>query len=273
MNNQSIFYKFLRGCYRIFIKPFFVIRDKKIIRKFKRNISELKNSYSGQRCFIVGNGPSLTVDDLGKLKDEVCFGSHRIYEIYDKTSWRPNFYCAQDYALIKTSAKDIENKVTQTKFIGFPKSIRTIKNLKIQGAIYMCMVSKDFESTLPDFSEDVSKCFYEGYTVTYMCLQIAVYMGFKEIYLLGVDHNYSTMIDANGNMVKQEGIKDHFSDKDQVTNLPRLDKSTLAYMSAKKYADSHGIKIYNATRGGKLEVFERIDFDRFIENKLGGEKR
>ena len=34
-----------------------------------------------------------------------------------------------------------------------------------------------------------------------------------------------------------------------------------AYEVAKENAEKKGIKIYNATRGGKLEVFERVDFD------------
>ena len=36
------------------------------------------------------------------------------------------------------------------------------------------------------------------------------------------------------------------------------------YKAAKQYADLHGIRICNATRGGKLEIFERVDFDLFI---------
>lgn len=44
------------------------------------------------------------------------------------------------------------------------------------------------------------------------------------------------------------------------------DRMILAYESAKKYVDSHNISIYNATRGGMLEVFERVDFDSLFEN-------
>lgn len=40
-----------------------------------------------------------------------------------------------------------------------------------------------------------------------------------------------------------------------------VDQVTLAYQSAKQYANQHDFKIYNATRGGKLEIFERVDFN------------
>ena len=82
-------------------------------------------------------------------------------------------------------------------------------------------------------------------------------MGFKEIYLLGVDHSYSTEMDKNGSLIRKPDIKDHFSENDKVTNIPQLYKSTLAYEMAKKSAEKLGIKIYNVTRGGALEIFER----------------
>ena len=90
-------------------------------------------------------------------------------------------------------------------------------------------------------------------------------MGFKEIYLLGIDHNYSIELDENGNLYKNNGVRDHFSDNDKTENVPQTFKSTLAYKAAKEYADRNGIKIYNATRGGKLEVFER----KTLEEVLG----
>lgn len=85
-------------------------------------------------------------------------------------------------------------------------------------------------------------------------MQFAVYMGIKELYLIGVDFNYSL---KNNHFYKNEiGIQNIF-DKENVY---------AGYLAAKQYADSHGIKIYNATRGGKLEVFPRVDFDSLFVN-------
>ena len=266
MNKNGIFYKFARKCYRIFIKPEYVYLVKKYNDKFIKQsfpeLTKLKNRHNGQRCFIVGNGPSLNVDDLEKIKNEISFGTHRIYDIFDTTTWKPTYYCAQDYVLIKKSAKDIDKKIDFIKYIGM-----TVSAIypKMNNAIYLNMISEDFYPDLPNFSEDISKCFYEGYTVTYMCLQIAVYMGFNEIYLLGVDHNYSVNLKADGT-IEHNNVQDHFSSDDIIENLPQLDKSTLAYQAAKEFGDQHGIKIYNATRGGKLEIFERVDFDSLFPN-------
>ncbi len=244
---------------KIVTKIIFTLSYFKINRSI-RKIKSFHNKHVGQRCFIIGNGPSLKVEDLQMLKNEICFGSHRIYHIYDKTDWRPTYYCAQDRALINNSAKEIQNKIDNPKFIAI---IPQVDASKIKNAIYVKINLENFYPELPKFSEDMSEGFYEGYTVTYMCFQMAIYMGFKEIVLLGVDHNYSVDILPDGT-VRKQNIKDHFSTEDTITNPPKTFKSILAYISAKKYADSHGIKIYNATRGGKLDVFERVDLEKLF---------
>ena len=79
-------------------------------------------------------------------------------------------------------------------------------------------------------------------------------MGFKEIYLLGVDCNYKGKL--------------HFYNSDKLEKKMinhNEDGMIKCYRSAKKYADEHGIKIFNATRGGALEVFPRVDFDSLFE--------
>lgn len=230
--------------------------------KLRKNYSELKslhNIHEGKRCFIVGNGPSLRTEDLSKLKGEICFSSHRIYHIYPETDWRPTYYCAQDRALICSSANEIGDRIrAEKKLIGI---VPGCEYKKIKGACYLPLIFEEFYPNLPNFSENIAEGIYEGYTVTYMCIQVAAYMGFKEIYLLGVDHNYSVTCTPDGKIEKNDGVQDHFSKNDHIENIPQIHKSSLAYEAAKKYADGHGIRIYNATRGGRLEVFERVDFD------------
>ena len=152
------------------------------------------------------------------------------------------------------SRERIENINVKNKLIAIPGRMPVIR---IKGAKYIRLFFKEFYPKLPKFAENIEDGLYEGYTVTYMCLQVAAYMGFKEIYLLGVDHSYSTEMDKNGSLIRKPDIKDHFSENDKVTNIPQLYKSTLAYEMAKKSAEKLGIKIYNVTRGGALEIFER----------------
>lgn len=229
----------------------------------RKYVKKMKEYHKGKRCFIVGNGPSLQVDDLKELKDEISFGTHRIYTLFDKTDWRPSYYCAQDARLIKSSMKKILELAVKEKLIAIVRSnyYRPMKKVK-----YIELNNASFYPDLPKFSEDITKGVYEGFTVTYMCIQIAMYMGFSEIYLLGMDHNYSVEVMPDGKIKKNEGVQDHFSESDVIENIPQIYKSTLAYESAKKYAENKGVKIYNASRGGKLEIFERVNFDEIIKN-------
>lgn len=241
-----------------------ILENKLRLKKDKKVIEKYHNLYQGKRCFIIGNGPSLRVEDLEKLKGEITFGTHRIYTLFGNTSWRPSFYFAQDYRMIKEDCDSISEISSKEKFIGM---IPSNKYPYIRGATFAHIILKPFYPEPPEFSDNVSKEFYEGMTVTYMCLQFAVYMGFTEIILLGVDHNYSVVLKADGTVQVNDGVKNHFSadvghtEVNPNDNLPQLDKTGLAYIAANKYAKEHGVKILNATRGGKLEAFERVDFD------------
>lgn len=104
----------------------------------------------------------------------------------------------------------------------------------------------------PKFSEDFARKTYVGGTIVYTCIQLAVYMGFSNIILYGVDF---TGAGEHGKRYP------HFYKEDTLTSVSYTDQILPAYEKARQYAEEHGIKIYNATRGGKLEVFERVDFD------------
>jgi hypothetical protein len=104
------------------------------------------------------------------------------------------------------------------------------------------------------FSDDCSAIVYDMFSVTHSLIQMAVYMGFSEIYLLGADCNFP------------KGKKVHF--KDYGVNDPTIDttgdRNITGYLEVKKYTDAHGIKVYNATRGGALEVFERKSLEEVL---------
>ena len=110
-------------------------------------------------------------------------------------------------------------------------------------------------------SDDITRGIYGncyGGSIVHTCLQIAMYMGFKEIYLLGTDCSY----DYDG---KHHFIENYFNDDDNYKIRKFRTQGVFeAYQSIKYYAETHGIKIYNATRGGMLEIFERVEFDKLF---------
>lgn len=169
-----------------------------------------------------------------------------------ETSWKPDYYMATDTMFVSLYWEQIKEYNVEYKFVEMSS------NLLENGSTYKIHVSANdvFGATLlPEFSEKIEWGIYGGSTVTYGCIQMAIYMGFKEIFLLGVDCNYLT--NSNNNYFFEEKVQD--------TLNHREDRMIMSYRAAKKYADEHGVKIYNATRGGMLEVFERVDFDSLFD--------
>lgn len=260
--------KLLFSLYLCLYKLFSRINMRIILFSFRKSkhiarLRNLKDVHSGQRCFIIGNGSSLKKEDLEKLKGEITFASHRIFRIFEQTDWRPTYYCAQDLALINDTIEQINKIETKLKFI--PINAVWEYKIKCNNCVYFFINTQTFYPNLPNFSKNIDIQIYEGYTVTYALFQIASYMGFNEIYLLGVDFNYSASVDSEGRVIKNDNVKDYFSEGDNNEkpglNLPNLQYSYLSYIKAKKIGEEKGIRIYNATRGGKLEIFERVNFD------------
>ncbi len=228
---------------------------KEYYKHYSVNNGELKkfrNIHCGKRCFIIGNGPSLTYDDLETLRDnhEICFAANRVFYAYEHTSWRPDYYVSVDYIVINKEREIIE-QMPETKFL---RHFYKNKYQNLNKNIY------EFQGLLqsklnPKFSFDIEKGIYTGNTVIYDALQIAVYMGFKEIYFLGVDMTSNAR-------PEDEGV--HFYKSPDVNEKllkGNFNEALNALEHAKNVLEERGVKLRNATRGGELEVFERVDFD------------
>lgn len=265
---ESRLYPIIRGFSRAIEKCVKRILNVNRFKSGKIAIQKYKNFYDGQRCFIIGNGPSLTIKDLEKLKEfgEISIASNSIYNLFPNTEWRPTIYTVHDFQEIKKTREKISAVKTELKIVAMSASGRIYD---VDGAILLRLIEPKREGY---FSDDISKCVYDGGTVTYVSLQCAVYMGFKEIILLGVDHSFAREQTKDGKMIINNKIKNHFQNyqtddfwgngqKDEEAVVFPLDFATDAFITARHYADEHGVKILNATRGGKLEVFERVDFD------------
>ncbi len=238
--------------------------------KYGKRISAYKDAFKGQRCFIVANGPSLRSEDLDLLasRGEITFGMNRIYKFFDKTAWRPTFYVCEDELIFNESQADINAISAKEKFI--PIELKWWHGVEIDDALYFHLNYINTGTQCKyGFSPDIAHQIDCRGTVTFTCMQIAAYMGFSEIYLLGVDHNYQKTIDIDGNLIVDENAKDYFCEgydndiKDAV--IHDMGNNTRAYTDAKRYCDeTKKTTIYNATRGGKLEVFQRVEFEELF---------
>lgn len=238
--------------------------------EMKNKLKKLKDIYRGKACYIIGNGPSLRLDDLERLKGKITFGCNGLLDIYSKTNWRATNFFGSDSSFVK---KYIQNEKQMKKICeeheNFFSSIVNIPIFEQTGIesndAILFFVCKDSKIK---FSEDLSERVYEAGTSIYAMLQAAVYMGVKEIYLLGMDFDFRKTINENGKLVIDNTVQDHMNLIDQTTaGIYKKDLIEQGYICAKKYCESIGVKIYNATRGGKLEIFERVDFDSLFEKE------
>ena len=236
---------------------------------YSKYIKSHKEKHKGQRCFIIGNGPSLTPEDLDQLKRENCFGTNRIYCMFDRTEWRPTYFMSFDMNVLARESKNIENADLAHRFINIDAK-RRFRDRSIQ--IYYIFFKGKFcvnKHTViqTGVSRDVSRYFSLTNTITCTCIEFALYMGFTTIYLLGVDHAYSLTRDLQGRIHQDTSIKTYFSGMKggEDVAIQSTDHVAESYKVCRRYAEEHGVQIYNATRGGKLEVFERVDFDELWE--------
>ncbi|MCD7828736.1 MAG: DUF115 domain-containing protein [Clostridiales bacterium] len=231
-----------------------------------KKLSRLKDAHKGQRCFFIGNGPSLMSSDLDKLKEnnEISFAFNRIYHIFEKTQWRPTYYISQDEKMLEGCKKEVSDMNLPFKFI--PIQLQWYYSISIKGATHFNMAYQqpEAEANLL-FSDNIAQKIYCASTGMYTAAQMAAYMGFSEIYLIGTDHHFHISKNNSGEIVLDNSVKDYFSDKYNADKdklfVPNTEKSTFTYVAMKTHCEKRGIKVFNATRGGKLEVFPRIDFD------------
>ncbi len=242
------------------------------LTKCGKEILQFKDKYKKHRCFFVGNGPSLKVEDLSILykNNEQTFAFNRIYNIFDKTPWRPTFYISQDEKML-AGCKDVVNNLDLPyKFI--PIQLKWYYNIHISNAIYFNMKMQPLENPMDKllWSKKPASDIYCASTGMYTAAQLAVYMGFTEIYFIGVDHHFHISQNNNGEIIVDDKVKDYFSDKYNEDKdslyIPNTEKSTYTYIAMKEYCDKQNVSVYNATRGGKLEVFQRVEFDSLFND-------
>lgn len=228
-------------------------RGKRANRKYGRDLTKMHLRHDGERCFLVATGPSLVVEDLELLKNEYCISVNTIFRIFNKTKWRPNLYGTQDREVFNKIKGDIENVKNEFGDIVIGDCVG---NYDIPALYYhLDMQYHLLGNNETKFTQQADRVIYDGFSVTYSMIQIAVYLGFKEIYLLGCDTNY-------------RGPSSHFDGN--TDELPKgidkfYDSAVAAYTVAKKFADQNGISIINCTRGGMLEVFPRKTLEEVLK--------
>lgn len=252
------------------------------------NLSRFRNKHKGERCFIMGNGPSLNKMDLSLLENETVFGCNGVFLLFDRISWRPKYYACVDTRVLPDRASEINQMLKENPQMHgfFPVALQDHSGEMKKRATRIILPSAhnrwyfnerpNSADNLPHsmFSFDINEAVVQPFTVAITMLQIAAYMGFTEIVLIGCDTDYavpaSVKRDESGIALTSTANDDlnhfdasYFGDG-RKWHDPQTDKMIMHYDYARQALDGIGVKVYNATVGGRLEVFPRRAFEEFF---------
>jgi hypothetical protein len=216
----------------------------------------LKDTHKGERCIIIGNGPSLKNTDLSKLKGSFTVGMNRFYMAFPDLGFSTSCLLTVNNLVIEQCAQDLRTLSVPT-FVSWRgrKWIEPSPNLHYLYTSY----------NLPRFNGNATGRLWEGATVTFVAMQLVYFLGFKQVILIGVDHSFETKGTPNTTITSTGDDPNHFHPgyfgKGFRWQLPDLETSEIAYTMAKEAYQRDGREILDATVDGKLTVFPKIDFE------------
>ena len=204
--------------------------------------NELYNKHEGETALIIGNGPSLRDVPRDFPLKYPTFGTNRIYLL---DGFTPTYYCSVNPLVIQQFSEDIA-QISAPKFLPAGYCFDdTCLPLNSTGMVL--------------FAQDASSYIYEGHTVTFVCMQIAYYMGFRDVLLVGVDHSFTYEGRPNEQRVMDGNDPNHFHPdyfKGKNWNNPDLARSEHAYKLARAIYEAHGRRIINLTPNTQENVLE-----------------
>ncbi len=229
----------------------------------------LKNLYANRRCFIIGNGPSLNLHDLSLLQDDITIACNGIFYKTEETGFIPTFYTVEDPEFVKANVAAINAYTVATRVIP-TKYWDSISN---RSNSYWFRLNLGFYSQSsplyhqPHFSTCFAERSYSGHTISYTNMQLAYWLGCREVYLIGMDHRYVIPSGAHitGNQIcSEQDDPNHFHPeyfKNKIWHDPQLYHVERNFKLARETFEAAGRKIHNASIGGDLTIFERTDYN------------
>jgi hypothetical protein len=250
--------------------PFVNFQDVTDPNVFEPNpsIEKYRDMYKGRRCFIIGNGPSLTAEDLTTLEEhnEITFACNAIYKIFDKTKWRPDFFFCIDDLVYQQHFDHIKSQIKCPQFmrnkkdhtLSFENTSETTDEINTFYLNLFCNIK-----SIP--KKYFSRFVYTGTTVVFPMIQAAEFMGFREAFLLGVD--CSIMSEKHIDRIQ------HFYTENTIVTKQEQDEKYYGklfefYRIIRDSLTDDDFHIYNASRFSMLDVFPRINFDDLFEDEI-----
>ncbi len=234
------------------------------------SLAAFKDRHKGQRAFVLGNGPSLNQTDMTKLRSEITFGSNRVYLGFDKWGFNVDYWAIEDQLVGEDIAAEWNELSGPVRFV--PRDMAAM----VKNHENLCWVNfrrDGFGEEGPHFNTGGEEFFWGG-TVTYLLLQLAVYMGCNPIYLVGVDFSYVRPdhvkeLDGPTRWISHGDDPNHFTPgyfgAGRKWHDPNVARMGQAFTAARRAAAARDVRIYNATVETQLDVYEQVRFDDLFQ--------
>lgn len=267
---------------RYFIKNFVFtkflrFRFVSLVNKHTDDWTKLYSQHSGQDDWlVVCNGPSLNKEDLESLSYLPSIASNKISLVFDKTTWRPTFYSICDALLIYKLQKEHYEDFGQVLCPDYSYLMVRSRN-KLAWKTYHRKGNDHSFNFTQDIHDPIEVGFFRPNTVTVSQIQLAMWLGAKNIYVIGCDHSYAEERHAKSAKLDHGSISNHFDPryrvKGEVVNSAAIEKMESDYEFVEQLAKKHNVKIMNISRKTALSTFELSSVEQTISDTKVNDKR
>lgn len=229
----------------------------------RSNLRRIRSRFDRKKVIIICNGPSLLKINFDLLENcgYYTIGLNKINLLFDRTDFRPHAIVAVNPYVIEQN-RDYYSSTSIPLYLE-QKSARSF-GLNATKNRTLLFSSEGF----PGFSRDIAYSVAQGATVTYVAMQLAYFMGFTQVALIGCDHNFDTKGPDHKVVIASNKDPNHFDPRyfagGVPWQLPSISESEESYIRAKRFFGYDNRFIYNCTVGGKLEIFQRITLEEFV---------
>ena len=215
----------------------------------KRKIQSLKNKYAKETCFIIGSSPSLNLLDLTKLNNKYTFTLNRGYLLKEKGLLHSTFHAISDINILndKNSKKELLKNYSDKLFC-----YAGIKNNITIDTIYFDYIQSELKKDIC-FQDDLTKPLIAYQSVVHFIIQIAYYLGFNKIYLLGIDLDFKENKGHIYNETQGEKERENIS----IINAPKMLKGLEL---CTKWLNKNNVEIFNASPCGIVDCMPKINY-------------
>ena len=244
-------------------------------KRLLRENEKLRRRHAGQRCFVIGNGPSLNRQDLAPLRNEVtfvmnAFWKHPILE----TGWQPTYFCFADAVCwdgtdaVRDFFESVRERAHAAEYL-FPIEGKPVVErdalLPMPATHFFAFQSHALGFSVAD-TVDLTRPVPFPLSTAQLAIMAALFMGCSPIYLLGLDHDWLAHRGQDTHFFSGRSLENHPTATGQLnysyeSEIEAMRKLWKGYRKLSEFADAQGLKIYNATAGGFLDVFPRADYE------------